>query len=469
MRRTGYARKLARVYVPPPLSTPVEALVLTLAKLARDGKLVICAGAGLSVAEDAALPGGRRLGELLDARLTARMAGYASPADVGNLIAVADAAEGPVGSADALQDVVLELARFLSAKPNYGHQALALLLAEGAVTTLSWNWDTCIERAAPTEERIEVVRTEADMTYLDRAQLTKIHGCASMRRSLLVTSEHLTRLPPWADAAFALRLKTSTMVFVGIGDVADYAKRRLTELFDSVSPPDISVVSTSIRSDWEESVWSEVVPNLDEDRRVEQSADAFLDELARAWAGELTSRGETRKAALLPSVQSGVDSVLQAFGELGSVAALRWCRRLAMTPKMGESVVLSPATQDAVIATGVLASKSQDAVRVVRPACCAVGDREVDILVAEENATAQEIEREALRRAETLKSNNQIEAEDSPEFMVVGTVLGPLDSSDESSPRDVAGDKQDALDIIDGPRVVRPRYLDATPLLREAA
>lgn len=462
--------KLAPVYVPPPLKTPVEAFVLELAKLARDGKLVVCAGAGLSIADDAGLPSGRRLGELLDTRLTARMAGYASPGDVGNLIAVADAGEGPAGSADALQDEVLELAQFLSARPNYGHQALALLLAEGAVTALSWNWDTCIERATPAEERIEVARTEDDITYLDRAQLTKVHGCASMPRSLLVTSEHLKRPQPWADAAFALRLSTSTVAFVGIGDVADYAKQRITELFSTVRPPEIVVVSPSIKSNWEQSVWSRVVPRLDEARRVEQSADVFLDELGRAWAGELTGRVSTRKAALLASVHPGVDRVLEALGALSSVAAIRWYRRLVMTPRMGESVVLSAATPDAVIAIGVLASRTQKAVRAVRPACCAVGERQVDVLVAEENATAQEIEREALRRSEALRSNGQVEAEDRPEFLIVGTVLGTLDRSDESAPRDVAGDKEeDALDLVDGPRTVLPRYLDATPLLREAA
>jgi hypothetical protein len=102
------------------------------------------------MADNAGLPSGRRLGELLDARLSARLAGYISPADRANLLDVADAGIAAAGDLLPLQYEVLELADFERASPNFGHTALALLLAEGAAANvLLWNWDDCVERAAP--------------------------------------------------------------------------------------------------------------------------------------------------------------------------------------------------------------------------------------------------------------------------------------------------------------------------------
>jgi len=165
---------------------------MLLAAKAREGKLVVCAGAGLSVAPDAGLPSGQRLGQLLNDRLTARLEGYAAPADPSDLLAVADAAIEAFGGLLPLQHEVLTLADFERATPNLAHQALALLLAEGAVSAvLLWNWDTCVERSAPEGERVEVALTREDMQQLKTPSIAKIHGCATRVETLLITSEQL--------------------------------------------------------------------------------------------------------------------------------------------------------------------------------------------------------------------------------------------------------------------------------------
>jgi hypothetical protein len=70
-----------------PLTAELAPVVLLLVANAREGQLAVCAGAGLSRAADADLPSGERLGELLDQRLSGRVAGYEAPANTGDLLA----------------------------------------------------------------------------------------------------------------------------------------------------------------------------------------------------------------------------------------------------------------------------------------------------------------------------------------------------------------------------------------------
>lgn len=460
-------RTLLRVFAPSPAATPVPAVALTLAAAAKNGRLVICTGAGLSVADDASLPSGARLSELLDERLGQRLQGYVSPADVRDLIAVADAAVALAGGLEALQYEVLELARFETATPNYGHQVLGLLLAEGAVTALSWNWDNCIERSTPPEEQLRVARTQADMAHLRDPQLAKVHGCATMPRSLLITSTQLADPPPWADQTFADLLRASTMVFVGIGDVADYAQRRIAELIADLRPPDVRVVSPSIRDGWADSVWATVLEGLDDDRRVGRTADEFFDDLARAWVGELLQQLTTAGRSAGEDVQAGIKRVVEALGHLSAAELVRWCRRAVVRPVTGESAVLAQATGDALVALGVLASRVEGTVRACRPACCATGDENVDVLVVRERTPAADVQREAVRRAEQMASNGQL-ASNEVTFLVGGSVLGRLDESEQAAD-DVLSPGDDPEDVIDGPRALRPRFLRANALLQEVA
>jgi hypothetical protein len=416
------------------------------------------------VADDTRLPTGARLGELLNERLDGRLDGYVAPDNVQDLIAVADAAVVPMGGLEALQGEVLELADFKGAPPNYGHQALALLLAEGAATALSWNWDTCIERATPAGEMLEVASTRDEMVNLDRPQLAKVHGCATMRRTLLITSGQLADAPIWTDQAFAERIRGSEIVFIGIGDVADYAQRRIRELMAEFSPPDVRIVSTRIRSEWAGSVWASVLPSLAVERRIQTDADTFLDGLARAWARELLDGVKGRAGQLRDEVENGVAAVVDALGQLSSVDVIRWCRASVMGSIAGVSAVRAPATGDAVLAAGVLASRSDGLVTAPRPACCEVDGKRIEVLTMRDRMVASDVQREARRRAQQLRSSRDVnEAE--LHFLVGGTVLGRL----EQEALDLIAGEADPLDVIDGPFAARITYLSAPELLQDAA
>lgn len=448
-----------------PLTTPVDAVVVVLLAKARLGQLVVCAGAGLSVADDAGLPGGRRLGELLDARLAGRLVGYTSPADTANLLDVADAGIAAAGDLLPLQYEVLELADFDQATPNFGHTALALLLAEGAVSNaLLWNWDDCVERSAPEGERLQVARTLEDMEQLRVPSIAKIHGCATRVRTLLITSEQLEEPPLWTEEAFTTHLRNSTGVFIGIGDVADYARRRIAQLNEDIPELDIYLVSPGIAARWDDSVWATIVPTLAENRRIAKSADAFLDEVARVWALELIAAVEAVAAPLTGSAAGGIARVLDTLKQRSGSDVIAWCRRASFRKRSGRSVVRSSEAEQAVIALGVLAGE-QDADAAVSPdARCRLADTSFEVLVVCETANATDVRGEAQRRAERLAGRGLIDAEAT--FVVAGPVVGPLEISEAV---DLVGGVAETTDVLRGPRGITVRYIAASEVLLRAA
>jgi hypothetical protein len=444
--------------------------MLTLSAKARGGDLVLCIGAGISMSQDAALPSGRKLGELLDGRLDGFLDGYLAPGSRADLIAVADAAVVPIGGEAAVQDVVVDLADFETAIPNHGHQVLALLLAEGALIVLSWNWDTCIERAAPAGEYLRVASTPETMALLDKPQLAKVHGCASMRRTLLITSRQLAAdTPVWSQEALTSSLRDSVMVFLGIGDVADYAKQRIKDLVNEALTPDVTLVGRSIRDKWEESVWSNLLPDLHGTERViQRESDEFLDELARAWTIELLQRVSADATSSKEDVQAGVTRVTDALGGLTSVEAIRWCRRTFYGLKSGESAVTRQDMGNMLFVLGVLAAQRGADVRTPRPACCVLDKEEVEVLIFIPRTWPAEIDREARRRAEALVSDDHYLGEEVV-FVVGGTgVMGDVSEMPQVA-WDILRDKPaDSENIIDGQTAVRPRFI-AESELRKAA
>src|SRR6185369_8326631 len=106
----------------------------------------------------------------------------------------------------------------------------------------------------------------------------KIHGCCTQPQTLLVTSGQLSDAPLWTRIYFQAELARSTMVFVGIGDVADYARLRIVELAGLVEHARLRVVSPDINRTWDGSTWQAVLPDLPSERRIEMSASEFLDQ-----------------------------------------------------------------------------------------------------------------------------------------------------------------------------------------------
>jgi hypothetical protein len=449
------------------LSIPVQPAAMLLAAKAREGKLVVCAGAGLSMAPDAGLPSGQRLGELLNDRLTARLAGYAGPADPRDLLAVADAAINAFGGLLPLQHEVLTLADFERATPNLAHQALALLLAEGAVSAvLLWNWDTCVERSAPEGERVEVALTREDMQQLQTPSVAKIHGCATRVETLLITSGQLVAPPLWADAAFLAKLRGATAAFIGIGDVADYAKRRITQLTAELPglDVDIFVVSPRIVSEWAGSVWAELLPELEDGHRVERSADELLDELARVWAGDLVETLEQLSAAFTGAHATGMLSLAESLRALCGPDVIGSIRVAAFRQRFGRSVLRSAEAHQALLAVGILAGDADATPELFTDGRCRIGDDDYEIVILAEAVQATAARGEAFRRAERLAGRGRIGQRAT--FLVAGVVAGPLN---QPAAPDLGDGRVEADDIFMGPRGITVRFVPAHEIVARAA
>jgi len=378
--------------VPPgnSLDTPVDAAVVVLVNEARDGRLSICAGAGLSLS--AGLPSGATLAERLHARFQ-RVTGYScnSPQD---LLAVADAAAQLPEGLDAVQRAALDLAPFDSASPQLGHRLLSLLVAEGALNLLLTNWDNCVERSRQDTELIPAARNEREAEDLRGTFILKIHGCCTQSRTLLITSAQLAEPDgPWTKVVFGARLAESTMVFVGIGDVAGYARQRIEELAGWVDSARIRVVSPDIRDGWETSAWQTILPELPEGRQIARTADEFLDELAREWVMQLVL-SLRRGNGGTPSIRD----VTTAFERFTACQALSWLRTAMVPAAIGESVVRAAAAESLLEAIGLMAQASgpsepnEPAVRfLTEPAVLVKGTR-LEAMICQPRRTPADIE-----------------------------------------------------------------------------
>jgi hypothetical protein len=387
----------------PPLATPVDARILTLVAEAERGRLSVCAGAGLS---RGVIPDGVTLARDLDSLLKERMAGYAC-ADPTNLLDVADSAEQPAGGLEALQRLALTVGGFTSAEPQPEHRLLALLVCEGALRLLLTNWDTCVERGWA--EEILAIRDAQEALDVSRGGVLKIHGCASRPTSLLITRTQLAdEAPIWTQVHFSAAIATSCVVFVGIGDIATYASKRIRELADVVPHADARVVSPNIQAGWDSSEWKDVLPELPDDNKLAMTAYEFADHLARAWALLLLDAVTAGRPAD-DALADEVGCVLDAYRRMDAEEALSWLRLARWHPEVGESVVQSPEAQAALEALAVLLGRARAAgepggIAFFRDPAVSIDSERFEILLTRPNARTADVERAAAERARQAAS-----------------------------------------------------------------
>jgi len=382
-----------------PLTATVDATIVVLAADAAQGRLAVCAGAGISI--PLGLPSGSDLGRLLHERFR-QVTGYACTVP-DDLLAVADAAAQLPDGLAAVQHTVLDVAPFDEARPALAHHLLALLVAEGAIRLLLTNWDNCVERARRAYEHIPTARTESEAEGLRGQFVVKLHGCCTWADTLLITSAQLSDPPLWAKAYFEAELARSSMVFVGIGNVADYAQRRISELVALVGANRVRIVSPNIATDWDRSQWSALLPALPTSRRVEKPADTFLDELARRWVMVLIDELHAIQRA---NALCAADIVAAAFCTFTALQALKWLRGATSGWPIGRSVVRAPAALSTLEAIGLLAREAAGAgepmVRFVPASAVQIHERIVHVVIVPDRRTSTDISRVVTERAQEI-------------------------------------------------------------------
>ncbi|QDB78598.1 hypothetical protein FE251_03790 [Georgenia wutianyii] len=415
------------------------------------GKLVIYAGAGISVSPPTALPSGAGLAQALHSQLKGSFSVLAS-VDEWDLLGVADAVAQLSGGEDALRQTAAKSANFKSATPGYAHRVLAYLMLERAVDVLTTNWDNCIERGSG-EEHLPTVTNEHDLADVTPPWVLKVHGCASRPGSLLVTTAHLANPPKWVQEQTHARLGSSVVVFIGIGDVATYVKQRIAEAITEVGSVDkVRVVSPDIITNWDTSQWKALAPALPDEHKVPVTADAFMEELAAAYIiARLNEHGLSAGAELAQKLDHAKTGLFKS----DSLTVLQWSRKVDINPRAGESVLKSPEFGKALIALGHLVGDSVD---LKHNQILETNLGPIEILIATQTVPARQL----VEAAESRLQAHDYRGEPHPVFLVAGGV-GPIAKPD-ALPHRIIGDV-DEFDIVDGPLALVPKVRHADEVI----
>ena len=434
------------------VNVPPYAVALATQALSA-GKIVFYAGAGISLSQPTNLPTGPYLAKAIHTRLKAAFP-VLEDVDPWDLVAVADAVAALPGGENALRQTSAIAANFKSAKPGYAHRVLAHLMLEGAIDVLTTNWDNCIERGAG-EERLPTVTSNRDLTDVTPPSVLKIHGCASQPNSLLVTSGHLKDPPPWVREQTHARLGSAVVVFIGIGDVARYVKQRIEEAINEVdSVENIRVVTPNIKSNWENSQWKTVAPNLRDDYKIPETADVFMEQVASAYImGRLSehSSGLTSDEVLT----ADLDKATEGLFESDSLTVLKWAREVDINSRAGESVLKSPELGKVLIALGRLAGNSA---RLRQNHVFDTDQGPIEVLVATQTVPSRHL----VEAADYRLQDHANRGDPHPRFVVAGGV-GPIPKP-RSLPNNIMGDS-DELDIVDGPLALVPDITHADEVI----
>lgn len=405
---------------------------------------MIYAGAGISLSQPTSLPTGAALAKELHTRLKAAFP-VLEAVDPGDLLAVADKVAALPGGESALRQSSAIAANFKSAKPGYAHRILAHLMLEGAIDVLTTNWDNCIERGAG-EERLPTVTSSRDLVDITPPSVLKIHGCASQPSTLLVTSGHLEDPPRWVREQTHARLGNAVVVFIGIGDVAGYVKRRIEEAIHEVESVDnIRVVTPTIQSGWETSQWRTVAPNLGEDYKIPATADVFMEQFASAYImGQLNEHSSGLSSD--EGLKADLDRATEGLLESDSLTVLKWAREVDIDPRAGEPVLKSPELAKVLIALGRLAGNSA---RLSQTQVLNSTQGPIELLVATRTVPVRRL----VQAAEFRLHAHDNQGQPHPRFVVAGGV-GPIPKL-RSLPNNIMGES-DERDIVDGPLTLAP-------------
>lgn len=341
---------------------------VNLAMKARSGRLAFYVGAGLSMSPPTALPRGSTVLELIADRVR-KLLGVkvGHPAGVQPTLEELGEAAAAVGedTLDRLRSLAADAIDFVHVLPNFGHEAVALLLREGVVEVLSVNWDCGIESAARGLD-FEIVRILRQQDRADRPPgpvMDKLNGCASQPSTLRITREEVDEPQAWAVHRVGSVLTDTTVVFLGLGTVgkyvADGVERMLTGSKDRAVT--VVVVNTSLSGDWKAALGDKA-----DDAHAGQRAEPFLDDLLRATllfalirASERAKRWASDGHPAAQKLNDGADRLYEALMEHAAVPVWRWWRDGAGGDLIGRPFILEPTGETALATVCALVGEGE--------------------------------------------------------------------------------------------------------------
>lgn len=361
----------AERHTPLPLSTDPAPTTFEILRAAIDGRAVFYVGAGLSMAHPACGPKGPQVANRLRpfvAELLSVPVDEVKEPDLESLAArVESAAEHRLPD---LKRRAAESAEFRTMAPNYGHEIVALLMREGAITGVSANWDRGIENAGlQMNLKIEGVADAQERLQPERAlPLYKVHGCAERPSTLAITREEVDKPQAWARAKVADALAGGMVVFLGLGTVGVY----VTEPIDAIvklwasEGATIRIVDPGGMSD----AWQAALGDATDGVGIPMFADAFLDDLVRALVREALSKTAAAVRELddgndwAKAMLGGYEALREAVSGSPANGILRWWRDGVTSDRHGQPFVLDTAGCESLMAASLVAGHDGGPVEV---------------------------------------------------------------------------------------------------------
>jgi hypothetical protein len=468
------------VFRPRVLSDAPAPQYVELAHAAENSRLALYVGAGVSVSAPTLLP---TSGEFL--RLLAPLAEreFAIKCDVDGaddalrtLEELADEAEGN-GVLPSFQETAALAARFRDALPNYGHCVIAMLLREGAVTVFSANWDRCIESgSAVVGFHLDPTITEADrVARFSTTRFHKVHGCATQPGSLLISSSQLDAPPHWVVHEVGAAVGAGTVVFVGLGTVGGYVRRRVEQLVAAIDDPVPVWVADPLPAD----TWTDLLDRAGDTHVLSVDSNTFFDDLLRAYVRHaivrlLVAAVELDAVADAAPTRPAVERLESALATKPALDIMTWLRAGAGGVRNGSPFTLSGEARSALLALARIAGDAAIACTGSRDrVVVTAGAAFIELAVWPEERSDYVLARERYRTTER-QDRGCYEKLDWPIFHICLGQRGslpdprlPIDIGGASDPKELAGDLVETVPVhvwVSAESVLQGREFPTVPV-----
>lgn len=436
-----------------------------LVQAAKQRRLVLYLGAGISIGPPSCGPAGPAVADMLRP-FVARMLAVDEPKLAGlSLEELAQrVADEAADRLEELRDLAAGAFDFRDIEPNFGHEAVALLMRERLAEVVTVNWDCGVERAGVTAgvPIAGVANTAESIQLAHRIPLYKVHGCATRPLTLAVTQKEVDEPQSWAVGRTQGALADGVVAFVGLGTIGLYVREPIPALAKAWAGQASSfvIVDPTLPEAWK----SALGETESAESHLARTGDAFFDELLRAIVRDAVNTSEMTVRQLASS-EVWAQTMVEGFQALRSTletapayGVLRWWTDAVQDT--GKPFITEARGQKCLMTAAHLAGVDGGAVEVsgVRERqTVATSSRYLEIACRPQERVGH-IETIVRDRIERRRAAGVYTA-GKPVCVIVVDSIGEF--PDPDAPPDIAAGDDDAMDIAGGADTVPIHFISA--------